>query len=120
MLPTPEVIPEKPGVGEETRVMNEIPVDLLEEIVADLMGRTGAARSAVGVLRSEQVVWPDGSLGCPQPGQLYTQALVNGYRVVLEQGGDRYDYRVTDRGYFFLCENALNLGTREGVGTPTQ
>lgn len=32
-------------------------------------------------LRIRSVDWPDGSLGCPQPGQEYTQAVVKGYFV---------------------------------------
>jgi hypothetical protein len=114
-LPTPAVSePEVPGSGEESPVIGEVPADLLEEIIADVMQRTGAARSAVRVLQAEQVVWPDGSLGCPQPGQMYTQALVDGYQVVLEQDGERFDYRVAGTGYFFLCESNLNLATPTG------
>lgn len=122
VLPTPEIGgPEDFGPGEGPRVIGEVPPDLLEEIVADLMGRVGVERSAVNVVRTEQVVWPDGSLGCPRPDQVYTQALVDGYQVVLEQGGEMYDYRVSDKGYFFLCENSLNLGAPLPVkSTPTE
>jgi hypothetical protein len=105
-LPTPEIGgPEEPGPGELPRVIGEVPPDLLEEIIADLVQRTGAERSTVHVLQSEQVVWPDGSLGCPQPGMVYTQALVGGYQVMLEHGGETYDYRASEKGTFILCEN---------------
>ena len=50
------------------------------------------------------MTWSDGSLGCPRPGQVYTQALVPGYQVVLEVEGRQYDYRATERGYYVLCE----------------
>jgi hypothetical protein len=35
---------------------------------------------------------------------MYTQALVDGYWVVLAVGEQEYDYRASDTGYFFLCE----------------
>ncbi len=121
-LPTPEISdPEAPGAGEGPRVIEQVPPDLLEALLDDVVARTGAERSTIRVIHSEQVVWPDGSLGCPQPGQMYTQALVDGYRVILEQGENQYDYRLADTGYFYLCENSLNLRRPPAdAGTPTQ
>src|SRR5438105_6235108 len=53
--------------------------------------------------RAESVVWNDGSLGCPEPEMMYTQALVNGYWVVIDASGQNYDFRVDNRGNFRLC-----------------
>jgi hypothetical protein len=121
-LPAPAIVgPGYPGTGEGTPVIGEVPEEIMDEIIADVVERAGVERSAVNVLKSEQVVWPDGSLGCPQPGMVYTQALVNGYHVVLEQGGKSYDYRVTERGSFVLCESRLNRGIpATDAGTPTE
>lgn len=69
------------------------------------MQRTGAERQAVSVTRDEAVTWPDGSLGCPQPGMVYPQVLIDGYWVVLALGETSYDYRADERGRFLLCEN---------------
>ena len=41
----------------------------------------------VTVVSYEDVTWPDGALGCPEPGMSYTQALVPGARLVLEADG---------------------------------
>mgnify|MGYP006921665931 CR=1 FL=1 len=46
------------------------------------------------LVSSEAVTWPDSALGCPSPGVMYTQALVDGLRVVVEAGGRRWDYRL--------------------------
>ncbi len=35
------------------------------------------------------------------------QAPVQGYWVVLEVGGESYDYRAADTGYFALCEGGI-------------
>ncbi|HYO89641.1 MAG TPA: hypothetical protein VER79_13405 [Candidatus Limnocylindrales bacterium] len=56
----------------------------------------------VRVIDVQAVVWPDGSLGCPQPDQMYTQALINGYRIVLEAAGERTIFH-TDFDRAFVC-----------------
>jgi len=96
----PEPVPVEPGEP----VTGEADGDLVTSIIADAVARTGAVEGDVTVIRSESVIWNDGSLGCPLPGESYTMALVNGYWVVLEIGGVEYDYRGNDRGYFRLCE----------------
>jgi hypothetical protein len=78
-----------------------MPDDLLARIVDHLAGELGLAPSAVTVERIERVTWRDGSLGCPEPGMTYTQALVAGFRVILAIGDERFDYR-TGRGDIFL------------------
>jgi hypothetical protein len=55
------------------------------------------------MVRAESAVWNDGALGCPEPGMMYTQALVNGYWVVIDAAGQNYDFRVDSGGNFRLC-----------------
>jgi len=86
---------------------SEIPAELLDSIVADLQTRFSLSRDAIRVSRVEAILWNDGSLGCPQPGQFYTQAIVEGYWFVLQADGISYDYRASKKGYFFLCEQKL-------------
>lgn len=90
-----------------TPVTGEAPADLIAAILQDLAQRTGADPQRVVVIRAQAVVWNDGSLGCPQPGMFYTQALVRGYWVVLALDGKTYDYHAAESGYFVLCENGL-------------
>lgn len=87
----------------EAGVTGEVPQDLLDKIYADLEQHSGANPSAYTLLTAESVQWPDGSLGCPEPGQMYTQALVSGYRVVIGIADQKYDYRASEKGYFKLC-----------------
>jgi hypothetical protein len=98
MVPT-EINPTSPPVT------GEVPEDLLAAILADLAERVGVAVGDITVIRGQEIVWSDGSLGCPQPGMMYTQALVSGYWVVLQAGETDYDYRASQTGYFFLCES---------------
>jgi hypothetical protein len=109
--PTVTKMPERvPPTEAIPPVTGEVPTDLLESIIKDLSERSGAAPSQIAVLRDQEVVWNDGSLGCPKPGEFYTQALVNGYWVVLEFSGIKYDYRATAAGYFVLCERGIPPG----------
>jgi hypothetical protein len=87
-------------------VTGETPTDLLAQIIADAADRVRVSDSDVTVVRDEFAIWNDGSLGCPEPGVLYTQATVDGYWVVLQAGGAEYDYRANTKGYWFLCEGA--------------
>jgi hypothetical protein len=97
-------------------VTGEVPESLLNKIVDDLVARTGADRQSIEVVRAEAVVWNDGSLGCPQPGMEYTQMLVDGYWVVLRAGGQDYDFRATQAGYFILCEGSqVEPGSEPGL-----
>jgi hypothetical protein len=83
--------------------------DISEEGLAALVARAaddaGVAIDEVRIVTAEEVTWSDGSLGCPQPGMAYTQALVAGYRVVLEIGGDELNFHAAQGGEFFFCED---------------
>jgi hypothetical protein len=77
--------------------------ELFDAIVADAASRAGVDRSAFTVATAAAVTWSDSSLGCPEPGMVYMQALVPGYHVILEQAGTQYDYHADRRGNFRLC-----------------
>ena len=72
-------------------------------LLAACGGLPGVSIAEVSVDRAQAVTWSDGSLGCPEPGQMYTQALVDGYWVVLRAGGQEYDFRASQRGEVKLC-----------------
>lgn len=77
--------------------------EIVRTAIADLSERTGADASVIEVLSVEEVEWPDGSIGCPQPGMVYTQALVNGTKIVLEFDGVTYDYHQGGSRPVFYC-----------------
>jgi hypothetical protein len=118
---TPKVTPVDLSKSPENPVIGEVPQDLLDLILADLSIQQQIKREDIQVIRAEQVVWSDGSLGCPKPDVLYTQAPVEGYWVVLEVGEVHFDYRVGANGYFSLCEGGggLPISPPED-GTPKQ
>lgn len=90
----------EPGAGGAS-----LPAEITDPIVADAATRLGVDPSAVTIVDAHAETWPDGSLGCPEPGVMYTQALVDGYQVIVEANGTQLDYRGGGLGQFQLCEN---------------
>ncbi|MGI8657981.1 MAG: hypothetical protein ACR2K4_04315 [Candidatus Limnocylindria bacterium] len=62
------------------------------------------------VASAESVSWNDGSLGCPKPGQAYTQALVDGFQILVEVDGEQFDYRSAGGDSVRLCEGIIEGG----------
>lgn len=96
-------LPERVPSVDDNSVLGEVPDELLAAILSDLAASIDVEGPDIEVLDSEAVVWSDGSLGCPQPGEVYPQSPVSGYRVLLRARGQRYDYRASASGYFKLC-----------------
>jgi hypothetical protein len=69
---------------------------LVRLAVAEAAKRAGVDPSAVNVLQVVAREWPDTSLGCPKPDELYAQAITPGYEIVLEAVGQQFSYH-TDR-----------------------
>lgn len=82
----------------------QLPADITQQILEDLVERTGASLEEIEVVRAQAVTWPNPSLGCPQPGMVYPQVIVEGYWLVLAVDGTEYDYRGSGVGEFILCE----------------
>lgn len=91
-----------PGGKTDPRI---VPADLMQRIRADVVKRAGGAESDIVVVHAQAARWNDGALGCPEPGMGYTQALVDGFWVVLRHGGREWDYRTRGTGHFRLCEH---------------
>ena len=92
-----------PTLTEENPVKDEVPKGILDPILKEAAALAKVAREQLVIVRAQPVVWNDGSLGCPEPGKMYTQALVNGYWVVIDVAGKTYDFRVGSGGSFQLC-----------------
>jgi len=93
------------GIG-PSAVSASLPAVVLDPILADAASRTGMPKEALEVVTAESKTWPDGALGCPQPGIAYTQVVVDGYQVVIRAGARTLDYRGSGPGRFRLCEAA--------------
>ncbi|MGF1616345.1 MAG: hypothetical protein ACFCU2_00850 [Acidimicrobiia bacterium] len=105
----PEVPPSNPDTAPES---------VVDRAISDLVDRTTVSSETITVVAAESKTWPDGSLGCPQPGMSYTQALVDGSRVLLEADGRLYAYHAGPDGEPFLCESGEKDGGYDFVPSP--
>ena len=86
-------------------VTGEVPAAIVDAARAQLAEAIGADPAAAAtIVVAEAVTWPDGSLGCPEPGMMYTQQLVPGYRLVFEVDGTSYDFRASEGGELRRCD----------------
>jgi hypothetical protein len=76
--------------------------------VDDLAARLDVQTDSIDVLTAVLVVWPNGALGCPEPGRSYTQVMTDGS--VIELGVDGVVYRYHSGGSLapFPCDRPLD------------
>ena len=91
--------------------------DAAQAAVLDAAERADVDPDAVEVVTQERVTWPDSALGCPQDGQFYTQALVEGYRLVLEAGGQTLHYHGETDGAPQYCAEPGEPAETGATGT---
>jgi hypothetical protein len=76
-------------------------------VLDDAAQRSGATRAQLNVKSAQAVMWSDGSMGCPQPGRMYTQALVPGWLIEIAVAGAPtatvLRYHASQRGAWLHC-----------------
>ena len=92
-----------------SQVVGEVPEALLDSVITKVIESDQVDREDIIVDRAESVIWPDGSLGCAQPGVMYTQAPVDGYWIVLRAGDRRFDFRASSKGEIKRCNYSNRL-----------
>jgi hypothetical protein len=76
----------------------------VDQATADLAKRLSVDESTISTVSASAVTWPDGSLGCPQPGMNYTQVTVDGVLIELAVDGTTYSYHSGGSRGPFLCQ----------------
>lgn len=84
-----------------------VPDEMIEDVLEMAVDETGISREDIRVLSAEAVTWSDGSIGCPQDDMMYTQALVPGYRVILDVAGEELAFHASQAGDFRPCANPV-------------
>ena len=77
---------------------------LIEQAKQDLAQRLSIPITQISLVEAKNVVWPDASLGCPQPGMAYIQVPKDGSLIVLQANGINYEYHYGGNRGLFLCE----------------
>jgi hypothetical protein len=73
---------------------------------SDLSKRLNVSVDAIVIKMVQPVVWPDASLGCPQPDTVYVQMLTNGFIVALEADGQKYLYNTDESETVVYCKES--------------
>jgi hypothetical protein len=107
VLPVETPTVSTPALPEATSIFAPDLEPLIAQAKIDLSQRTGIGVDKINVVGIEAVEWPDGSLGCPQPGMLYTQVQVDGLRIFLLVGVNTYEYHSGGGRQPFLCEQPV-------------
>lgn len=89
-----------------------------EGAISDLATRLKISAEEIEVVRSEEVEWPDASLGCPEEGMAYAQVVTPGFQVILQADDRVYDYHAGPDGEAFLCPSDEDDGGYDFVPPP--
>jgi hypothetical protein len=97
------------AITQETTVTPSAGIDpsmqpLVNQAVADLADRLQIDASKIVAVSAQAMSWPDKSLGCPQPGMVYNQVMVDGALIHLSVGGTTYNYHSGGSRAPFLCQ----------------
>lgn len=86
-----------------------LPASIVTALRQDLSKRTGIQPQAIQVKEAAQRTWSDGCLGLAKADEMCTQALVNGWRVVLSHGSRRWVYRTNSSGKVVRLEATTQI-----------
>jgi hypothetical protein len=102
---------------EEPSAPTESPAELTpveDAVVAHLSKTLDISSEDITIASTEEVEWPDGCLGIQIEGLMCTQAIVPGFRVVLDIDGREVEYRTNEDATQIRPATVLMTWTREG------
>ncbi len=85
---------------------------LVDLAMADLAKREGGGATDIEVIKVEAVEWRNGCLECAKAGEMCTDAIVPGYRIVLRAAGQEYEYRTDQKLTVQYCAAATGAANR--------
>src|SRR5687768_13774466 len=97
-LLTPEATDMAPAITPDAAAQKM--VDLAKEHLAQ---RLSIAVDQIALVELRPALWRDASLGCPKPAVDYIPMEIPGYNILLEAGGQTYNYHTDAVNRFVLC-----------------
>jgi hypothetical protein len=76
----------------------EPPNSVIAAARQDLSRKTNISVNRLQIQAAQPQTWPDGCLGLAKPGELCTQALVQGWRIILTDKQKTWVYRTDSSG----------------------
>ncbi len=89
----------EPTVSQETMNNNtEPPQTVIDAVLNNITGETPINIDSLQIQQTEAKTWSDGCLGLAKPDEFCTQALVEGWRILVTDGQTTWVYRTDGRG----------------------
>ena len=82
------------AADQQTATLNELQ-GLAREVLAK---RLSVPAESLALVKDEAVQWADASLGCPQEGMMYAQAITPGHRMTFRHNDDTFEVHTADAG----------------------
>jgi len=97
----PDVVYAQPA-GEHVDIAS-VPRTVRRAVAADAARRFAVSENEVVLVSAERLTWNDGAMGCPEPGRMYTQMLVPGFRVTAKTSAGQMIYHTDSRDAVVDC-----------------
>ena len=83
----------------------QLPARIANAVVVDLSRQTRISARELQVTQYRRQKWSDGCLGLARPGEICTQAVVDGWRIVVSDGRRDWVYRTNRNGRVLRLED---------------
>jgi hypothetical protein len=107
LSPAPSMQGDNPSMSPSPTPLEPGLQPIVDAAIADLAQRLSIPPTQINLVDARSVVWPDSSLGCPQPGMLYLQVPEDGALIVLQVVDTLYEYHFGGNRGLFLCERNI-------------
>ena len=90
-----------------------LPSEIVKAIRQVLSEQTGIPSKKLKVIQASRKTWSDGCLGLARSDEFCTLALVEGWRVVISDGTQKWIYRTDEQGYNIRLEPQRKLQSND-------
>ncbi len=91
--------------SDDRSTSSQLPSRVANAVIVDLSKQTGIPAGQLQVTQYSRQTWSNGCLGLAKPGEVCTQAVVEGWRVVLSNGQRNWVYRSDRNGRVLRLES---------------
>lgn len=102
-----------------SNVTGSVPQSVANSVLRDVSRRVGQPRESLQIAKAVQKTWPNGCLGVSRPGQVCTQALVEGWQVTVisdRNPGQRWIYHTDSSGDRIVLAESYDSQSTRGSG----
>lgn len=104
------------GRGRDDRgTSNQLPPRVANAVLVNLSKQTRISPGQLRVTQYSRQTWSNGCLGLARPGEICTQSLVEGWRVVVSNGRRNWVYRTNRNGRVLRLESQVAINNSNNL-----